>query len=133
MNSLAANLGAATPLPPVPIFERLLETPWALVGFLILLGVVSFWAFNAKGQARRGVLVGGVMLGIAGVLSLTAFLVVTEREVLRARSVALTDAVAEGDAQAVRSILHPSAKAFWRDAREGPRTILGRRGGWATR
>jgi hypothetical protein len=118
MLRLAANLGTP-PLPPVPIFDRLVESPWPLVGFLILLGVVSFWAFNSRGQARRGVVVAGVMLGLAGAISLAAVLIVTQREALRARSVELTGAVAEGDVQTVRSILHPSARAYWRDAREG--------------
>ena len=106
-------------LPPVPLLERPLESPWIIVALLAMVGLGIFWVLNSRGKAVRGLVFAGVFLGAGALLGVGSLLVVTPREVMRARSAALTHAVAEGDVATVRSLVHPSAKLYFFRARDG--------------
>lgn len=104
-------LATAIPsLPPPPLLEQAVTNPWPIVALLVLAAIVSFFAFNSRGRAMRGLAVAGVLLALGVGTSVLAFLVVTDREVMRARSAALTAAVAEGDGATVRTIVHPTTE-----------------------
>lgn len=97
-------------LPTPPLLEQAVTNPWPIVAILVLAAIISFFAFNSRGRAMRGLGVAGVLLALGLVVSIVAFVVVTDREVLRARSATLTAAVAGGDGATVRTIVHPTAE-----------------------
>lgn len=99
-----------TPLPPVPLLERfLLEQPLLPVIVLALLAVIALVAFFSRNQRRRGLLVAGVLIAIAGGVYATASLVTTERERLHARTTELIGAAAKADTAALQDLLTEDA------------------------
>ncbi|MFI4915919.1 MAG: hypothetical protein ACIAS6_05350 [Phycisphaerales bacterium JB060] len=99
-----------TPLPPAPLLERfLLEQPLLPVIVLALLAIIAVVAFFGRSQRRRGLLVAGILIAIAGAVYATASLVTTEREHLQARTVELIGATAQADTAALQDLLTEDA------------------------
>jgi len=97
-------------LPPAPLLERFLfEQPLLPLAVLGLLAVIAGIAFASRNQRRRGVLVAGVLVALAGGVYLMSTLVTTEREELLARTEVLIGATARVDSTVLRDILTENA------------------------
>jgi len=108
-NLLGAALGAVPPLDAPPAHQVwLFESPWPLVGLLLLASVVGFIALNRQEKGRWAV--GAFLLGVvaAGAVFGVAAGVKTEREALLGRTAAFVDAVAAGDVETVDELLAES-------------------------
>lgn len=99
-------------LPSPPLMERFLfESPWALAGLLVVLGVAAFVYLNARRRARQGLLAGGACIALGVGVLLVAGIVTTKREELLRESRVLFDALAKADARTVERLLGPAASA----------------------
>jgi hypothetical protein len=97
---------APPPLPQSPTIERwLFERPiLAGVGFGAF-ALVAFFVLNRRGEARRGLLVGGILAIAAVAFAASGLLVETPRERLIRLSNELVDAVAAGQPDAAGAML----------------------------
>ncbi len=99
-------------LPYPPLLQRLVfESPWAVAGLLVVLGVGVFVYLNARRRARQGLLVAGVCMVLGAGVLLVASVVTTKREELLRESRVLFDALARADAPTVERLLGPAASA----------------------
>ena len=99
-------LAPPIPLEGSPLWQRvLLEQPVLLGGPLIVLAIVAVFTFNARGDLKRGLLVGAAMLCAAGALWLLATLVTTDHERVRSATRRLVAAVATADIAAAGPLL----------------------------
>jgi len=95
------NIVPPAPLPEVGWLESVtLESPWPGVALLGLMVVGAIFVLNRAGQLRLGLMVGGVLLLLAGGLVASAHWVFTDREAVRARTREVVAALARGDAAA---------------------------------
>lgn len=116
--------GKVEPLPGSPFMARFLfENPWPGMIALALSAVVVFVILNQRGRLLQGAALAGGLAGLAGVVWLTARLVETPREALRARTSALIAAVLRGDDARMREILEPEAVAYFPEAPGGVRIL----------
>lgn len=107
------DIPSPPPLPEPPVLERyLFEQPWMPLGVLVLVGLVSFFSMQHRGQAKRGGVIAGICLLLAGGLAAVATLVETSRERARLATDVLVAAVAEGDGATLRRELTPDARVF---------------------
>ncbi|MFG0273652.1 MAG: hypothetical protein ACF8QF_01210 [Phycisphaerales bacterium] len=83
----------------------LFEQPVLIGGALAVVAVVAFLTLNRQEKARLGLLVGGAVLALAAGAALAGFLVETDRERVRARTVELVDATGDVDAARVSALL----------------------------
>lgn len=100
-------------LPAAPFFERwLLESPWLLMGVLVVLGVLGFLALSRQGRSRPAA--GALILGL--VLAAMAFsisaLVTTPRETLQGLTRDTIAAAATADTRRLGDLLEPQARAI---------------------
>lgn len=95
--------------PSVLLFEQ----PWILMVLALVAGLVCCWWLNRRGRTPAGLaaLVSGIVL--AGLLSLVARLVVTDRERVASGMHALLDATAMVDTVALSSLLDPQAHLYY--------------------
>lgn len=107
LGPIAPTLASAPPpLPPSPALERwLFERPVVLGFFLAAFAVAAFLVLNRRGDAKRGVLAGLVLLVLAIAVVATGLGVETRRERLIRLSNEFVDAVVEGDAPAATGLL----------------------------
>lgn len=111
--SQALDIPSPPPLPQPPALERyLFEQPWLPLGVLVLVGLVSFFALSHRGQPRKGGIIAGVCLVLAGGLVALATFVNTPRERARVATDVLITAVATGDGATIRRELTPDARVF---------------------
>jgi hypothetical protein len=109
----ALDIPSPPPLPEPPVLERyLFEQPWMPLGVLVLVGLVSLFWMQHRGQAKRGGVIAGICLVLAGGLALLATLVETSRERARLATDVLVAAVAQGDGETLRRELTPDARVF---------------------
>ncbi|MFI4898868.1 MAG: hypothetical protein ACIARR_13720, partial [Phycisphaerales bacterium JB059] len=107
---------APLPQPSAPV-RFALETPFPVIGVLLILGLGAVLVLNARAKLRTGLLVLCVAALLAGALGLLAGLVETPREVLQARTRELVGALAELDEPAMRTVLHRDVAVQVRGAR----------------
>lgn len=103
----AAGGGTAVPslpLPP-PIERYLLESPWIVIGALVMAGIIALFIFNQRSKARLGLLALLIAFVLAAAVFVTSTLVTTERERLDARTRELITLTAKAELGALRPIL----------------------------
>ena len=107
LDDLAARI---PPLPEPGLIERwVLESPFALVLSLALIGIAGLVVFNARGHLRTGLMVQGAAALLAGASILVSILVETPRERLMDRTRTLVAALAKVDTNALTSAIHEDA------------------------
>ncbi len=106
---LATQLPPPDALPAPPLVESLLfESPWRLIGALLVLGVFALIIFNRSGKARQGLgAIGGAVIACAVVFTLSMS-VSTDREAILARTASFVDAVAAADTTAADQLVAPT-------------------------
>lgn len=109
MNDLL-QAGNIERLPPPPLLERFLfEQPLLPIAVLALLAIIAVVAFAGRNQRRRGLLVAGVLVAVAGGVYLASVLVTTDRETLLGRTEVAIGATAQVEIDAMREILTEDA------------------------
>lgn len=100
-------LGAAPPpLPPPPVIEHwLFERPFVVGPGAFALGLAVFLLLNKRNQAKQGLLVGGGLMALGVVALVLGMTVETSRERVIRHSRELVDALVEGDAATIDSLL----------------------------
>lgn len=105
------ELPEPTPLPGSPSLTRLLfENPLPLTLILLVAALVLYVVFNSRAKFKQGLVAAGVCVLAAGGVWITAALVQTEHEKLRAAARELVDAVATSDVDALEDLLGPDAR-----------------------
>lgn len=95
---------------PAPMHERLLlESPWLLVGVLVVLGAAWWYVQQRRGKGTLGVIGLAVGLLLAGGVYALSEAVETERETLNGLTVDFVEAVAEADPRVVDGLLQQGA------------------------
>lgn len=127
----AEVLPRPVPLPGAPLLDHLFfESPWLVAGPLGVLAVVAVFVFNGRAELRRGMLVGAALLATAIAAWLTAALVTTARESVRAGTRELIDAVATADVSRLDEMLSDDIEirypGFDSPTREGLLRVIGR-------
>jgi hypothetical protein len=107
---------APLPQPSIPV-RFALETPFPVIGVLLILGLGAVLVLNARARLRTGLVVLSVAALLAGGLGLLAGMVETPREVLQERTRELVDALAQLDQAGMRSVLHEDVAVQVRGAR----------------
>ena len=104
---------APPPLPPAPIWERLLlENPWPLAIILAAGAIVAFVSMRHRAPPRHtAAAVAGLALAAVGVLVL-ASLVETAREQMRHQTFELISAAARASVTDTGTLLAPDATLF---------------------
>lgn len=98
-------------LPQPPVWQQLLlERPWGAVGVLVIAAFLAVVVMNRREQFRRGLMIGGAILGVAGAIFATATLVETDHEKVRGATVRLIDAAATGDVAGTEALLASDSK-----------------------
>ena len=110
-----APLADPPPLPPAPIFARLiLESPIPTALVLIVAAIVGFLILNQRGRFRAGSLLAAALGLAAAIVLVLGSTVVTERERLTHTSEQLVDAVATANIAAVDRLLSDDVRMFSR-------------------
>lgn len=105
------ELPEPTPLPGSPLLTRLLfENPLPLTLILLVAALVLYVVFNSRAKYKQGLVAAGLCVLAAGGVWVTAAIVQTDHEKLRATARELTDAVATADVGELEDLLGPDAR-----------------------
>lgn len=100
---------AGTSVPPLPsppaLVHYVLETPWLVLGAVVLSGIVALVVLNQRNKAKLGLVVLALSLVFAAAIFLVSTLVTTERERLDTRTRELISLTSTAELGALRSVL----------------------------
>ncbi len=122
MQGLLQSLEVPTPQPldPGPLWMRmLLESPWYAGAILAVLAVVMYVVLNRLGKFATGVKIAGALVLLAAGFIVTATMVETQREKLKAVAMQLVGAVAAGNGSGVAGLLSDDAQLVYHLSPEG--------------
>jgi len=122
MQGLLQSLEVPTPQPldQGPLWMRmLLESPWYAGAILAVLAVVMYVVLNRLGKFATGVKIAGALVLLAAGFIVTATMVETQREKLKAVAMQLVGAVAAGNGSGVAGLLSDDAQLVYHLSPEG--------------